>query len=584
MVGRFKLTILTLAMVGLALGPATALRAQESNGVGGRFRVLIPPFQPTQNADDDFGKDAAKNLRRLVNSLATHQPVEEKEMKNAAKRFKLKVEDLDCVRTRQLAAQINAQVALCADYHDAGEKQENVDATFYDVGSGESFKVAAKTFSEDKPGPDSAAAYIFNAFDTYVQQIRAAQFCNEYEQSQDYGNAMTQCDKALQLNPDAIGARYTRANINFQQEKYDSAMKDLKTILDQNPSHEDALQLAGYISAKQGNDEQAREYYQRYLDLNPSNAAVRMKIAYDLAKAGDPVGAMKLIEVGLKVDSTNTDLLEQYAGFAFNAAINADQQNGDQNGGGVAPEAVKYYRDAVQAGEKVFAAKGKDTSVSLLRNSIAAYIKLDQPGQALELAKQAVATHPKEDQIWSVYADALHENGQLDQAIAALDSVKKLDSGDQNASLKQGNWLIQAGRLSDAVDVLKASASMSPKDADAAARMVFADAYTNGIQKDKYDYGAKGLAAAQELPNLSEGMQHQLNFWQAYAIYQGAIAEQKPSTVATAKATLPKFQQAQKLLQNVGDYPKSVNVDLKQMLDNVQTYIDIQQAIIKRGR
>ncbi len=582
MVGRFKLTILTLAMVGLALSPATALRAQENNGVGGRFRVLIPPFEPKQDANDDFGKDAAKKLRDLVNGLATHQPVEEKEMKNAAKRYKLKVEDLDCVRTRQLASQINAQVALCADYHDAGEKQEAVNATFYDVASGESFKVDPKTFNEDKP--DSAAAYIFNAFDTYVQQIRAAQFCNEYEQSQDYANAMTQCDKALKLNPDAIGARYTRANINFKQDKYDAAMKDLKTILDQNPNHEDALQLAGYISAKQGNDEQAREYYQQYLDLNPSNAQVRMKIAYDLAKAGDPVGAMNLIQVGLNVDSTNTDLLEQYAGFAFNAAINADQQNGDQNGGGVAPEAVKYYRDAVEAGEKVFAAEGKDTSVSLLRNSIAAYLKLDQPEKALELGKQAVATHPDEDQIWSVYADALHENGQLDQAIAALDSVKKLNSDDQTASLKQGNWLIQAGRLSDAVSVLKASASMSPKDADAAARMVFADAYTNGIQKDKYDYAAKGLGAAQELPNLSANMQHQLNFWQAYAIYQGAIAEQKPNTVATAKATLPKFEHAQTLLQSVGDYPKSVNVDLKQMMDNVNTYIDIQKAIIKRGR
>ncbi len=582
MVGRFKLIILTLATAGLVLGPATALRAQEgSNGVGGRFRVLIPPFEPTQDAKDNFGKDAAKKLRNLVNGLATHQPVEEKEMKNAVKRFKLKMEDLDCIRTRQLASQINAQVALCAQYHDQGDKQEVVNATFYDVGSGESFKVDQKTFNEDKP--DSAAAYIFNAFDTYVQQIRAAQFCNEYAQSQDYSNAMTQCDKALKLNPDAIGARYTRANILFQQEKYDEALQELQRILDQNPNHEDALQLAGYISAKQGKDEQAREYYQHYLDLNPSNAQVRMSIAYKLAQAGDPVGAMHLIQAGLDVDPNNTDLLEQYAGFAFNAAINADQQNGDQNGGGVAPEAVKYYKDAVQAGEKVFAAKGEETSVSLLRNSIAAYLKLDEAAQALQLAKQAVATHPDEDQIWSVYADALHENGQLDQAIAALDSVKKLNSSDQNASLKQGNWLIQAGRLADAVNVLKASASMSPQDADRAGRMVFADAYTNGIQKDKYDYAAKGLAAAQELPNLSAMMQHQLNFWQAYAIYQGAIAQQKPNTVATAKATLPKFQQAKTLLASVGDYPKTVNVDLKQMMDNVNTYIDIQQAIIKRG-
>jgi hypothetical protein len=38
------------------------------------------------------------------------------------------------------------------------------------------------------------------------------------------------------------------------------------------------------------------------------------------------------------------------------------------------------------------------------------------------------------------------------------------------------------------------------------------------------------------------------------------------------------------LLNQSGDYPASVSVNLAQLLDNANTYVEIQDAIIKRGR
>ena len=55
------------------------------------------------------------------------------------------------------------------------------------------------------------------------------------------------------------------------------------------------------------------------------------------------------------------------------------------------------------------------------------------------------------------------------------------------------------------------------------------------------------------------------------------------SSNATAQGSLPKFNQAVDLLRQSGDYPASVNVNLQQLLDNAATYIEIQDAIIKRG-
>jgi len=55
-------------------------------------------------------------------------------------------------------------------------------------------------------------------------------------------------------------------------------------------------------------------------------------------------------------------------------------------------------------------------------------------------------------------------------------------------------------------------------------------------------------------------------------------------TLDLACSTLPKFQQALRLLNDIGDYPRTVNVEIRQQLEAAQTYIEIQEAIIRRGR
>jgi len=550
----------------------------------GRYRVLIPNFQPLEGADKGFGEDAAKDLRELINGLATHQPIEKKEIEQDLKRFKMKMDELDCVRTRQLASQMNAQVALCASYAEQNG-QYVVNAEFWDIASGESFKVDPATVGEkDDKG---AAQHIFDQFDGYVQQVRFAQFCGEYAQSQQWDNALRNCDQALELNPDAVGTRYQRAHILYQMNRYPEALAELEKVLQLNQFHEDALQLAGYISAKEGDDDKALDYYSQYLELNPGNASVRMKIAYDLAQAGDPGGAMQLIQEGLDVDPDNIDLWEQYGGYAFATALDINQKAsvGSEDAGAVAPEAVEYFRKAIEAYQKVFQAKGADTPVGHLRNIVAAYVQLGELDQAISMAERALETHPQEDALWSIYADALQRAGKLDQAIAALDRVKEINPAYPNVSLRQGNWLIQAGRIDDAVAVLKQAVAGSQEQADVAARLIFADAYQNGIQKERFQYAADGLSAAKQLPNLSSGMMSQLNFWHGYALYTGAVKEQEPQTLETAKSTLPKFQRAVELFQQGEEYAASQpSITLSQFLTNANTYIEIQEAIIKRGR
>ena len=572
MVRPLKLS-LSLVLVALVVGPV-ALHAQAQ----GRFRVLIPYFMPLGDADDDFGKDASKELRKLINTLATHEPIEEKEIKDQGKRFDTKIQDLNCILTRQLASQIDAQVALCAEYW----ARKNV--VFWVIASSEQFAVSDVTVGEKDE--EIAAQHIFNEFDRYVQQIRAQGICADYYASRQWENALRNCDQALVLNPDGVATRYLRGRILYEQDNYTESLGEMEKVLALEPFHQEALELAGYMSALRDDDDNAREYYGRYLELNPANAAVRMRIAYDLARAGDPVGGMQLIQIGLDVDAENVDLWEQYGGFAFSAALDAEQNAAldAQNGGGVSPEAQGYYREAINAYEKVFEGKGAETPVGHLRNIIAAYIQLDEVASAVEVGARVLQTHAQEDVLWSIYADALQRNDQLDEAITALDRVREINPSHPSATLRQGNWLIQAGRIEDAVAVLKEAVADDPARADQVARMIFADAYQKGYQEKNYQYAIAGMAVAKELPDLSEAMVSQLNFWHGFSVYQAAVLEQAPQTLPTAQATLPQFQAAINLFNQSGAYPASVNVNLSELLANANTYVEIQDAIIKRGR
>ena len=577
MLGRIRL-IFSFVLAILLVGPVTLIAQNQ-----GRFNVLIPYFEPLGDADDDFGEDASEELRDLINTLATHQPVEEDDIKDEAKRFDLKIEDLDCIRTRQLSSQMNAEVALCASYTENPDKSWTVNAEFWDIQSNESFTISEITVGEKEE--EEAARHIFNEFDLYVQQVRAAAICGDYFASQQWENALRNCDQALELNASANETRYLRGRILYEMERYPDALEELDRVLGVNGFHEEALQLAGYIATVEEQQDKGREYYGRYLELNPGNAAIRMRIAYDLAQAGDPVGAMDFIQVGLDVDAENVDLWEQYGGFAFRAAGDAQQMAAlsASDDAGISPEAQEYYRRAVNAYEKVFEGKGAETPVGHMRSILAAYIQLEELDAAIEFGGKALQTHGEEDVLWSFYADALQRTGRLDEAIAALDRVREINPAHPSASLRQGNWLIEAGRLEDAVMVLKDAVTSNPAQAEQAARMIFNDAYQKGYQQKEYAYAIAGMTMAKELSGLSEGLTSQLNFWHGFSIYQAAVAEQEPQTLGSARSTLPKFQEAMGLLGQSGDYPGTVNVNLTQVLENLTTYVEIQEAIIKRG-
>jgi len=568
------LALVTVALAAISIQPQTLL-AQEASA---RWRVLVPDTPPQNDASKKFGERFADELRDLINDMATHQPVEEKEIKDALKRFDMKMEDLNCVRTRQLGQQIQAELVFCGSYSREGEGW-HMEGSFVGA-NGEALDV--DPISVEDRGQKVAAHHFFSSLELLVEQVRYAQFCGDYASSQQWETALTNCDRAIELNPNTVSSRYTRAMVLRQDDvnRLEEALEEFKRVLDLDPLHEDAMQNAGYVSALLGNDDDARMYYSNYLELNPANAAVRMNVAYELAQAGDPQGAMLFIEDGLELEPDNVDLLKQHGGFAF--AAGAELAAGQQP---IPPEAGELYGKALESFTTVYGLEGAEMAVAQLRSIINAHLNLGEFSEAVAFGERIIETHGEEAQIWSVYADALQRADRIDEAITALERVKELDGEYPNVAARQGSWLMNAGRLNEAMPIFREAIQRGEQSADAVVNLVFTNGYNEGVRAEDWNYAIRVIRLTRDFDASAEISQRS-NFWLGYSLYRQASVQQEPQTLATAESTLGKFKEALRLLQGAGTYAQGQNLEnnRQELLSATNTYIEIQEAIIRRGR
>lgn len=554
--------------------------------VAERYRVMVTNLVPMADADDDFGKDLAKELRKLINQFPTHQPVEEDEIKDKARDFDLDLDELDCIRSVQLATQMNVELVFCGQYTENKDTKEvSLSGVRFSAPGGMSFPIPDRTWGEKEY--EVAAQEISGSFSTYVDQLRYGAFCDDYHRSKDWASAETNCTRALEMNPDDAQSRHIYAIVLREQGRDEEAYDEFKKVVELDPLNEQAILGTANQAMKVGRRDESRELYARYLQLDPGNALVRMNIAYEQATAGDPEGAMLLIEDGLSLDDANVDLLLYHALFATRAAQDIrDAGSADES---LPPEVAALYRKAVGSYEKAYEVQGVEMDGSHLRQMIASYYELDMLDQAVSMAERALETHAEEVEIWSLYANILQRADRLDDAVAALDRVESLDADFPNVKMRQGTWLLAADRVDDAFSYFQQAVQKGEQPARVVARNLFARGHARGIvaTPKNWPYAERLIKLGKEFESqLSDEEAGELDFWHAYVLYNQGLEQEKPQTLQTAQTTLPKFREAARLfgLARVAAYIATrPSISLQQFRDATQQYIEIQQTIIQRG-
>lgn len=568
---------LTIGLMAAGYGVVPPAAAQQPPG--SRFRVLVPSLEQVGVADKKFGRTVADELRKRIDELPTHAPVSKKDMDRTLKQYKVKEEDLDCIKARQLAVQMNAELVMCGRVEAAPAGGFTVTASFIGAKTGETFEVEPLQVQD----PKEAAERVYRAFESYTNTLRLTVFCNDYLNSQQWPNALNNCRQALELNPQSKTAMYGAARALMEMDSLEASLGMLQRLLEVDPTNLEGLLAAGYAAAKLQQPEVSRGYYRQYLELNPGSTDVRLKVATDLLNAGDPEGALRLAEEGLATDSANLTLHEYTGHYALAAAQRAAASGNGSDGPN--PQAVELFETALRHYEKVFEARGDSADATMLGNMMATLMQLDRNQEAVALGARIVAAKPGEPGLWSSYGNALQRAGRLDAALAALDSVLARDPKYPNVFARQVLWFAQAGRIADARQAKdKAVASGEVQSADDLARAIFSYAYNQQYRKGQVDAAIRLFELTREFATTPQ-TRAMAAFWIGFPLYERGRKVQEPQTVESAKEALPIFQRALENFEQSGPYAETErSINLPNIIAATKQYIEIQELLIKRGR
>ena len=163
--------------------------------------------------------------------------------------------------------------------------------------------------------------------------------------------------------------------------------------------------------------------------------------------------------------------------------------------------------------------------------------------------------------------------------------MKALDPEYPNVAVRQGNWLLRSGRIDEAMPIFREAIQKGEQSADNVVNLIFTNGYNEGVRNRNWDYAIRVIRLTREF-NASPEIAQRSNFWLGYSLYSRASVQQEPQTLETAKSTVDQFREALRLLRDAASYAQQQNLESnrQELLNATQTYIDIQEAIIKRGR
>jgi tetratricopeptide (TPR) repeat protein len=561
-------TGVTLAAGALLVGDTT-LEAQT------RMRVLVPAFEVEGNPRSRTGERVANDVKRHINQMATHAPVDDRAVRDALRRFGLNAAEMNCIQWRQLGQQVDAGLVLCGTVN---ESTNQVNAAFYNVG-GDAYEVPAFAMQS----PDQAARHVVDAFGTYVRQLSLVLFCNEDLESENWEQALTRCSEAVELNPRSVSGHYGRGSALAQLERREEALAAFQQVLEVDQLNQDAMMHAGILTAQLGRTEESQAYFQRYLELNPGSEEVRLKIATDLANAGDPAGALRLLEDVVQSGEASGIMLEYAGHFAMNAGLRrteAGPANGNEE------EAARFYRTAVRYYDQAATARGDSLDATVYRNLMLAHSRLGNQEQALRYGQRATTVMAEDANTWLVYADVLSSARRMDEALRAFDRAQQLDPDLPNITARRAVMLLEGGRVQEAMAAARQGlqrGDLNPDVAESLAQQMAVRGF-QASQANRHTDALPFYAAAREI-GRSQRTVGMINFFNGYTLVrQGfALVGGDGANAARARQAKPLLERAKTMLNASTAYTEQASTRA-QLIQQVDQLIEVADALIRAGR
>ena len=279
-----------------------------------------------------------------------------------------------------------------------------------------------------------------------------------YDQLKRPKDAIAAYQRALDIEPGDVRTEGALAQALLNDDQLDAAMKQYRQISDADPDDTGTLIHIGEIQRRQGKYEDALATIRKAMNKEPDNleAGYNEGLLLDVLGRFDEAVTVYNHMVDLTShangayrdeEKSNRDIFLERLGAVYHEQNKVDQ-------------AIATYQKMIDM--------GGDSALRGYQGEVDTYRDAKQFDKAVEVARKAVETNPKNSDLKLMLAGELADAGKVDDALAMAKGLLKNDNSDEDRKV----WLDLAQvdtrlhRWKDAEDALNKAASMTSKKDD----------------------------------------------------------------------------------------------------------------------
>lgn len=459
------LSMLTVSLLGLALGGPAEAFAQDSD----RVVVAVLPFA---GPDEGDAKDLQRKIIEGMDQLGPFTLVEQGKIND-----RLGGENLDPGNPIPDATSLTIGRDVGARIVGRGTFEKRGDAwvahsEFVDIGSRNTQDLGEVS---DRDLEDLGEAVV-EAFNDRNQADKHVIFCQDYIRSEAWERAITNCERALEYDPDLARAHYWLGQAYLRQDKLDQALAELEAAVETDPAFINAYHSIATTYLERGDTTAARGFFDELVRQKGDDCEIQ--IAYGYAMAQQLGATEEGLEAFEKAKQLCPDKPEayQYTAFALpperreEIIENLKRYLELTEGAATDPEVLQYlfsqyfaleqYEEARTTIDEALAADRDNADLQLYAGVVRS--KLDNYRDAIQYYDRAIELNPENQEAYLFRAMAHRELGNQQQFARDLEKAGRGRSQDILAgiALRNGAQLVSRGRPSQALDELNRAAAL----------------------------------------------------------------------------------------------------------------------------
>lgn len=248
--------------------------------------------------------------------------------------------------------------------------------------------------------------------------------------------AMAAAQRAIREYPNSVPARVCVLDVVQSQKKTDSVITVAEEILTLYPDHSRALRFAADAYFEKQMEDKYVETIMKVLALNPTDTELQEQVVAMLGRIGKPQIAKPIIDTAVKNNPGDPALIRLQWGIY---------------------RAVKDWKGAAAIGEEMIKTDTSAADTTFFHALVAAYVADSQPQKAQEAAARGAAKFPNVPSLWISVAQLARQNGQLPQALEAINRVLAVDAKYPGAYLQKAQIYSELDQVDSMVVTLQAA-------------------------------------------------------------------------------------------------------------------------------